>query len=84
MIELILFKCAMANSAFFLKGSVFSIYSPGRHGGAVLSAVFLQQEGCRFDPGVSWSLSVWSLRVPLVSAWVSGNLEISLGPSDPL
>lgn len=47
---------------------------------AVVSTVASQQEGCRFN-ALSWGLSVWSLNVLCVPAWVkhahepSGNLQ---------
>merc|ERR1712035_100792 len=44
----------------------------GRHSGAVVSAAAAQQEGPGFDSSSRWGqgLSVWSLHVLLVSAWV--------------
>ena len=43
----------------------------GQHGGSVVSTVASQQEGPWFEPRSFQVLSVWSLHVLPVPAWVS-------------
>jgi len=53
----------------------------GLHGGVVVSTVSSQREGFRFSPHSGWGLSVWSLHVLPVYAWVLSGYSGFLPPS---